>query len=356
MTIDFASAMRRALEQTRAGHPGEATATIREALAGGTPLPTAEAPPPQPRPARRPLREVVDRLRIGRLRLPKAQPQAPAPDVSGDETWETRTFTCAAGSRDYRLYVPAGKVRGVVLMLHGCTQSPDDFATGTGMNGHAGAHGLAVAYPAQTRRGNATLCWNWFRPSDQRRGAGEPGILAGLAESLVEEFSLDKGQVFVAGLSAGGAMAAVMAEAYPELFSAAGIHSGLPTGTATDVVSAFAAMRGEAAAIGARASGVRTIVFHGSADATVSPANGTAIASAAWAGLTLTTESGSAPGGRGYVRTVAKGPRGTAVAEHWLVEGAGHAWSGGRAEGSYTDPAGPDASAEMVRFFLEGTR
>jgi poly(hydroxyalkanoate) depolymerase family esterase len=272
------------------------------------------------------------------------------------------THAGAAGSRRYRLYVPAraeAGLQGLVVMLHGCTQSPEDFAAGTGMNAVAERHGLLVAYPAQTGSDNPMSCWNWFRPGDQVRGAGEPAILAGLTEHVRNAFGIGRDRVFVAGLSAGGAMAAIMAEAYPDLYAAAGIHSGLAPGSANDVVSAFAAMQGKAAIQAPpirRPGAARVIVFHGNADPTVHPANADRIV----AGLRGTasvrierTEHAGVGARRAYTRTVARQADETTAFEAWIVDGAQHAWSGGKPGGSYTDPAGPDASAEMVRFFLE---
>ena len=201
-------------------------------------------------------------------------------------------------------------------------------------------------------------CWNWFRPGDQRRDAGEPAILAGLARHIVAGVRRAAKRVFVAGLSAGGAMAAVLGETYPDLFAAVGVHSGLPAGCASDVMSAFAAMRGDpgvAPAVRRRGRMPRTIVFHGGADRTVHPSNAEQIVAAARSPAALRDERGEA-GGRAYVRIVADGPGGPPELECWMVDGAGHAWSGGDPAGSYADPAGPDASAEMVRFFLQTGR
>jgi poly(3-hydroxybutyrate) depolymerase len=191
-------------------------------------------------------------------------------------------------------------------------------------------------------------CWNWFRPGDQRRGGGEPEILAGIAREVAQEFGVDARRTFVAGLSAGGAMAHVLAATYPDVFGAAGVHSGLAHGAASDVASAFAAMQGGAEGSRSAVSGP-LIVFHGTADATVHPANARHVVGDIAGGDLI---EGAAGGGRRYTRAVGTRAHGSAV-ELWLVDGAGHAWSGGRPEGSYTDASGPDASAEMVRFFLD---
>jgi len=254
-------------------------------------------------------------------------------------------------------------LRGLIVMLHGCTQTPEDFAAGTAMNAQAEAHRLLVAYPAQSAGDNPMSCWNWFRPGDQMRAAGEPAIIAGLTASIVAEFGIPHDSVFIAGLSAGGAMAAVMGATYPERYAAVGVHSGLAHGAASDVVSAFAAMRGETdlALRPARCqraghdSAPRMIVFHGTGDTTVHPSNAERIVASARSTGPIgepRSERGTTGGGRGYLRTVAERPDGRPGVECWMIEGAGHAWSGGHPSGSYTDPGGPDASAEMVRFFL----
>ena len=272
------------------------------------------------------------------------------------------TFTCASGSRKYHLYVPASALdgaSGVVMMLHGCTQTPEDFATGTGMNALADRDGFVVIYPAQSRGDNAQSCWNWFSRGDQRRGRGEPAILADLTQKVCADHGVNRDDTFVAGLSAGAAMAVILGETYPDVFAAVGAHSGLPAGSAKDVSSAFAAMAGNALEGPDPVPAdhcVRTILFHGSADRTVHPANGVGIARRArraGPGQSLETSISGKVEGRSYTREISSDADGTALVEHWTVEGQGHAWSGGQPVGSYTDPKGPDASAEMIRFFFE---
>ncbi|MEO1089475.1 MAG: PHB depolymerase family esterase [Pseudomonadota bacterium] len=401
MNERFADAMRRALGSVRAMQPLEATAIIQEALAAAAPGTTGavaakDGPEPAPRPApnlrlvgpadqpdapteaavparkfprraRRPLGEVVRALQQARRLVEAPTPSAGA--VRARETtlvegarFEARTFSCAAGSRAYRLYVPscgAEAVEGLLVMLHGCQQDPDDFAAGTNMNVVAERERLIVVYPGQSARANLTGCWNWFEPAHQGRDDGEPLIIASLTHAMVAEFGVPPGRTFVAGLSAGGAMAAVMGETFPELYAAVGVHSGVPCGLATDLASGFAAMRGD----GATTEGTsrpdsrppRLIVFHGTNDPIVAPANADrfmSLARNAHPASRASIEHGVGAGRRGYART-RQLEDGRVVAELWLVEGAGHAWSGGNPAGSYADAAGPDASAEMVRFFLD---
>ena len=261
------------------------------------------------------------------------------------------------------LYVPADYVGDaaapvpLVVMLHGCTQSPDDFATGTRMNQLADAHGFLVAYPAQTTKANGSRCWNWFRSGDQAHGRGEPSLIAGIARQVAADYRIDPQRVFVAGLSAGAAMAVILGETYSEVFAAVGAHSGLPFAAADDVASAFAVMKAGPERAGARpprVGTVPTIVFHGDADRTVAVGNGDAIIrDATMHAARPSVHAGVAPGGRAYTQTVFTDAAGRSRAESWRLHGAGHAWSGGSAQGSYTDPTGPDASAEMVRFFLQ---
>ncbi|MCA1408392.1 PHB depolymerase family esterase [Ensifer sp. IC3342] len=418
MNDDFATAMRRAVRSTRALNLAEATRVIQDALAGrpasdartstnpditppppvqrSTPFPVdpdAEIIQPSAKPEaedsaekvsdgtasrrlRKSLGETVRILREGRLAsggfgllhgagLPGTAKQVPEPILPDGAQFLARSFTCPAGSRSYRLYIPASapdRPRGLVVMLHGCKQDPEDFAAGTGMNAVAEKHGLVIAYPRQNGANNASTCWNWFRPADQMRDEGEPSIIAGITTEIMSEFSLDRGRTFVAGLSAGGAMAAVMGETYPDLYSAAGIHSGLAYGSASDVISAFSAMRGDGGLASspkrlANGHPLRTIVFQGSADRTVHSSNADRIVAAATptgAGWAVRKESGRSAGGRTYARTIVADTAGRPAVEYWLVYGAGHAWSGGHSAGTYTDPHGPDASSQMVRFFLDG--
>ncbi|GJD62750.1 extracellular catalytic domain type 1 short-chain-length polyhydroxyalkanoate depolymerase [Methylobacterium frigidaeris] len=262
----------------------------------------------------------------------------------------SESFAGPPGRRAYRLYVPGG-YRGrpvpLVVMLHGCTQSPEDFAAGTGMNALAEAETFLVAYPAQTRSANHARCWNWFNPADQGRDRGETGVIAGITRAVTAAYAVDPRRVYVAGLSAGGAAAANVATAYPDLYAALGVHSGLCAGAARDLPGALAAMRdgatGDAAAI-------PTIVFHGDRDTTVNPKNGAALI-AATGGRLIRREGAQAPNGRAFEWSVYADPAGRPAFEHWVIHGSGHAWSGGSQAGSYTDPQGPDATREMWRFF-----
>lgn len=396
MKEGFVAEILRATGTLRSGDPAGATDIIRAALAAGglahhgvasaavEPQATAERssgaragedqPPLQrTRPAglRKSLGETIRMLskarpapRHGR-KLGGGTPAAiPVPEGAA---FRDLQFSCAAGARRYRLYVPASGVdglQGLVVMLHGCTQSPEDFAAGTGMNALAEEHRLLVVYPAQTSQDNAMACWNWFRPGDQMRDAGEPAIIAGLTESVRAEFAISGDRIFVAGLSAGGAMAAIMGETYPTLYAAIGVHSGLAYASAHDVVSAFGAMKGEGR-VGdqitrrgaADENAPRVIVFHGSADRTVHPENARRIIAGQRADPSRIRRTDHVPadGRHSYSRLVLPGADGTPLLECWMIEGADHAWSGGHPNGSYTDPRGPSASAEMVRFFLAGS-
>ncbi len=285
------------------------------------------------------------------------------PVHSDDGQFQLKTYSNAAGTRPYKLYIPSG-YRGqpvpLIVMLHGCTQSPDDFAAGTRMNEAAEARTCLVAWPQQIKAANLQKCWNWFKDSDQRRDSGEPSLIAGITRQVMHDYAVDPRRVYVAGLSAGGAVAAIMAEAYPDLYAAAGVHSGLACGAARDMPSAFAAMQNGGAGW-ARPAGQRmvpTIVFHGERDTTVNPRNGDAVVDQVTDGAQLRTRSEdiAVPGGYPCRRTLHLDASGAVVAEHWLVRGGGHAWFGGNPAGSFTDPKGPDATAAMMRFFLAHPR
>lgn len=278
-----------------------------------------------------------------------------------------RSFASNAGSLAYKVYLPAGyeadtsRTFPLMVMLHGCTQSPDDFAAGTRLNELADAQGFLVAYPAQSTHANGSKCWNWFRPQDQMSGKGEPALIAGITAQITSDYRVDPSRTYVAGLSAGAAMAVILGRTYPDVFAAIGVHSGLPYHAARDVGSAFAVMQSGAASTHAATSPahkpVPTIVFHGDHDHTVVPANGDVVIAqvlAATKGAVVETQdSGHVDGGRRYTRTNYATADGQTIAEAWKVHGGGHAWMGGSATGTYTDPQGPNASVAMLRFFSQ---
>jgi poly(hydroxyalkanoate) depolymerase family esterase len=277
------------------------------------------------------------------------------------------TYGNPAGTRTYKLYIPSryqGQQLPLVVMLHGCTQSPDDFAAGTRMNLVAEEQNCLVVYPAQSSDANPAKCWNWFRPTDQRRGQGEPSLIAGITRQVMREYLVDSRRIYVGGLSAGAAAAAVMGVTYPDLYAAIGVHSGLACGAANDLPSAFAAMpqgdladdlgSGDISPVLINGQAVPTIVFHRDRDTTVHPRNGDhVIARSMRTQSRKTVHRGRVPGGHAYTRTIHTDPSGRAILEHWEIHGAAHAWSGGSPAGSFTDPRGPDATREMLRFFLE---
>lgn len=365
MNPRFHAAIGEAMNRLRTSDVTGATATIRHALAGRGPIRPADLDSgtqsddsPEAPPARG-LRAILHKLRQERANFVQAPSHGDTvtEDARDSANFRTRRFQSAVGSVAYKLYVPpdhADRELALVMMLHGCTQNPDDFARGTRMNALADEFGLIVAYPLQPKSANAQGCWNWFDLRHQRRDAGEPAVLAGLAQELASEFKIDRKRVFVAGLSAGGAMADVLASTHPDVFSAAGIHSGLPHGAACDVMSAFAAMKGNAKATAQCHSPIRKIIFHGTADTTVHPSNGKAVFDLAGSaqGKPAEFQTDAVINGNRVTRSLVGHGNAPALAEHWLIHGGGHAWSGGDRGGSYTDETGPDASREMVRFFL----
>ncbi len=382
----------KATQLTRSGRLTEATAAIQAALRGVAQVPPSPPRAPMPAADFTPVdaqvidveaREVPDAANDAppaaapAQTLPDAPPTAHRAAPVGEGEFIAASYSGAHGQRDYKLYLPpqaADAPRPLLVMLHGCTQNPDDFAAGTRANELAREQGFVVLYPAQPGSANTSGCWNWFKHNHQRRGAGEPALIAGMVQAVVTEHGIDPARVFVAGLSAGGAMAAILGDAYPDVFAAVGVHSGLPTGAATDVMTAFSAMRSGSADTGSlplrgvRASarpvpapGLKrappTIVFHGDADSTVNVANGEQVVAACIAAAEV---NGSVPApveermsnhGRTTTRRTWHDAEGRVLAEHWLVAGAGHAWSGGSTKGTYADERGPDATREMLRFF-----
>ena len=278
------------------------------------------------------------------------------------------TYSNSAGTRKYKLYIPShyqGQALPLIVMLHGCTQSPDDFAAGTRMNLIAEEQTCLVVYPAQPNDANPAKCWNWFRPTDQRRGQGEPSLIAGITRQVMREYLVEPQRVYIGGLSAGAAAAAIMGATYPDLYAAIGVHSGLACGAANDLPSAFVAMRqgdladvleaGHVSPVLGNGQAVPTIVFHGDRDTTVHPRNADHVIARSMqiTNSRKTVHRSRVPGGHAYTRTIHTDPSGRAVFEHWEIHGAAHAWSGGSPAGSFTDPRGPDATREMLRFFLE---
>ncbi|MFP5390179.1 MAG: alpha/beta hydrolase family esterase [Gammaproteobacteria bacterium] len=367
-------------------------APMRDTMRDINPPPQRErsaAPPPPPPPppraepaARSPMQEMTEAMQnlvpdmLAKMDLPlNGQPTSfkmPAFDLAGFDLpgrhgaadampgqFVDGTYTNHAGTRTYKLYIPStyeentGEPVPLVVMLHGCTQDPDDFATGTQMNQLAEEMQCLVVYPAQSQQANPSRCWNWFNAVDQRRDQGEPSIIAGITRTVMDHHRVDPGQVYVAGLSAGGAMATIMGTLYPDLYAAVGVHSGLPFASAQDLPSALAAMKGNFGKPVPAGRAIPIIVFHGDRDTTVHPVNGDELIrqGAHPAHKEIVVEPGEVPNGYSYTRRVHRRADGAPHAEHWTIHGAGHAWSGGNARGSYTDGKGPDASREMMRFF-----
>ena len=370
MPDDFQSMMKSATRLTRQGDLKAATAAIQAALAGAGP-PHAE----HASTARTAAQPSYTQAKVRKLAAPElpdvvladspARSQPPRQPQRKPASSVERFIAGSHGTEsiskcDYKLYIPPDSVDRalpLIVMLHGCTQNPDDFAAGTAMNTLARAQGCYVLYPAQSVKANPQRCWNWFKHIHQSRGRGEPALIAGMTQEIMRKHLIDSDRVYVAGLSAGGAMAAILGDCYPDIFAAVGVHSGLANGVANDLGSALAAMKGVDVAPQTKASGVATIVFHGDADSTVHASNASQIiAACAGTAAIVAVKQLKASGVRSTTISEYRDTNGSVIAEHWLVQGASHAWCGGSEAGSYTDPRGPDASNEMLRFFLQHPR
>ncbi|MCP3723347.1 PHB depolymerase family esterase [Paraburkholderia sp. CNPSo 3272] len=354
----FLNSMHEAMTLLRTRGPAEATAAIQRALRGeGNPGANDVSDVTVSSPVDAPL------YRTKRYDVPPRATERVRTDVEDRGHSSVHLYSNAAGGRQYRLYVPAETASTpmpLVVMLHGCTQDADDFAAGTQMDALAERHRFLVAYPVQPKQANPSKCWNWFRPSDQSRERGEPSLIAGITREIIATHNVDPSRVYVAGLSAGGAMAAIMISEYPELYAAAGVHSGLAARCAHNLPTALAAMKGGTHPAEARRAQRHSfvpqrpmIVFHGDADATVHPSNAARIVRGFERQHDGIDEERRSGAGRRDCTVVRLVSRDGVDAELWTIHGAPHAWAGGSARGSYTDASGPDASGEMLRFFLE---
>lgn len=385
MSLRIPDGLREATRLTRAGRLAEATALIQQTLRGPAgPDADAVRPTETASTAPRALPASLDALRLPAGQGGHAATSRPTSVFRPKPAALAGRFldgvvSHAAGTRTYKLYVPSGYVGQavpLVVLLHGCTQDATDFAAGTRLNEFSEEQTILVVYPEQARSANPSGCWNWFEPAHQERERGEPALIAGITRQIMRDYHVQPRRVYLAGLSAGGAMAVVMGIAYPDLYAAIGLHSGVAYRAAHDLRSALTAMRrgrgastvpwqGTLGSVPPIARVAPLILFHGDRDRTVHPSNATQIVTqwtgleAAWRdgsgreALAVTVDHDQVPGGYAFTRSVYGRPDGPSVVEQWMIHGAGHAWSGGSADGSFTDPKGPDASREMLRFFHE---
>ncbi|MFZ1568732.1 MAG: PHB depolymerase family esterase [Thiolinea sp.] len=371
MKTNLLASMQEALALVKSGNLLKATELIQQGLNGKlskTAANQVDASVIEGELVRKPARPVQE-AKVEQSQKP-AQPEQRA--GTAKPQFITKSFSNEHGAREYKLYIPSSygqKPLPLVIMLHGCTQTADDFAAGTAMNQLAEELGFLVAYPNQTASANNKRCWNWFKAQDQQAHQGEPAIIAGLTQAIIHDYQADKQRVYIAGLSAGGAMAAIMGATYPKLYAAVGVHSGLAVGSATNVISALAAMNNGSCRVKEitknSASFVPTIIFHGDNDSVVHLRNGGQVYAQAEQRLKasnddyfndsafqLEQEQIKSQQGHSYTRSCLNDAQGLAHIEYWTVHGSGHAWSGGNTNGSYVDPQGPNASREMLRFFL----
>jgi poly(hydroxyalkanoate) depolymerase family esterase len=359
------AAMAEATRLTRAGRLAEATALIQRTL-GGISAPKGRF-------------TSADVPNEAGVRVVEVTPTVPEPTIQGGTEASPSSqpggkfvdgaYSNTAGTRTYKLYIPrnyTGQAVPLIIMLHGCTQNAVDFAAGTRMNMFAEGKTFLVAYPEQVSSANNSKCWNWFQPADQQRGMGEPSLISGITRQIMNSYHVDINRVYVGGMSAGGAMAVIMAVTYPDLYAAVGVHSGLAYRAANDVRSGITAMkRGAGQSVQQLTTVIPLISFHGDRDTIVSSVNADHLLNQ-WLQATnpeqdrsahsTKVERGQVAGGRAYTRSIYHNANGQVIAEKWLVHQAGHAWSGGSSDGSFTDPKGPSASTELLRFFAEHSR
>jgi poly(hydroxyalkanoate) depolymerase family esterase len=317
-----------------------------------------------------------------RTGLAGSGPLALQPRRAGTGRWEGFTYAGPPGSRSYFVYTPAGytidRCVPMVVMLHGCTQTAAESAAGTQWNLLADEHGFVVVYPQQDDADNPLSCWNWFVPEHQARGSGEAAIIAGITQQVMAHdtrWNIDADRVAITGLSAGGAMATILAATYPDLYAAVGVHSGLEYQAAIDGPAAVEAMgnggpdpvqQGGVAfrAMSGRAHVMPAIVVHSTADSVVNQVNGDQVVRQWMETNRLASDNAFQPDfarpttrEEGVVNclpyTMSRwaDAQGRPIQEYWLVTGMDHAWSGGAAAGSYSDPRGPDATTAMWTFF-----
>lgn len=250
------------------------------------------------------------------------------------------TYHGPSGSRRYLMFTPhrPRKRPGVVLAMHGCGQTAAAFERGSLLSEAAAERGFHVVFPEQPRDQNALRCWNWFLPGNQHRGMGEAALLMDLLDAAASEAGLDDPELFVTGLSAGGAMSTVIAAAYPDRFRAAGVHSGALGYSVSKPADAMSLMKRGPVKAHSLLTPIPMIVFHGDADEMVSPANGEELAG-------MLGKTGPVYKGEGWQAVKAE------KGEYWRVHDLGHAWSGGDGKQRFASSAGPSASREMIRFF-----
>lgn len=291
----------------------------------------------------------------------------------GDDRFIAGTYSNFSGSLKYHLFIPKNFRAGMPLlvMLHGCNQDAEIFATGTRMNQHAEELGFVVLYPAQSGLSNINKCWNWYQSINQYRNMGEPAVIAGMTQDIMASYQIDPHKVYIAGMSAGAAMAYIVGSVYSDIYAAIGVHSGLLYRGINNMFSALAAMKTGAGQIGkieelrdelSNSIGVPAaldrhdqplIIFHGDQDDVVASQNATDLmAYHHQDNLYQQHQYQETSAHYDLTRTTYQNAKGKNLAEQWIIHGAGHAWSGGNAEGSFTDANGPDASVEMMRFFM----